>query len=182
VRDPNDVWMSAGSLCRKPAREPTTYILFVGGPLHRARSGADPSWSTLPHRDGEGPDHGSNAATDGRPFSVRGNAADFGNLSLQNASQPALVLLNPAACSPPCRPVAEKTVFPRRSLPDLPSHDQARRRASIRRREEDLRFAAVLHLKMRGSRWLPINPCRPVYRSQNFLFIGAEEVHNEPFQ
>jgi hypothetical protein len=120
VRDPNDVWMSAGSLCRKPAREPTTYILFVGGPLHRARSGADPPWSTLPHRDGEGPDHGSNAATDGRPFSVRGNAADFGNLSLQNASQPALVLLNPAAGSPPCRPSCRKNSFPAPKLTRSP--------------------------------------------------------------
>src|SRR5208282_2541888 len=142
VRDRNDVCEFGGTRCRRPAGGGNVDELSVAGPLYKARSGADPPLSVVPHRYGEGPTLRLDAASDGRPFSVRGNAADFDNLSVQNASQPAPVLLNPRQV------VGLAAQLPKKHLPRAeayqvsPSHQQARRCASIDRREEDLRLVS----------------------------------------
>src|SRR5271170_6459929 len=131
VWDRNDVCEFGGTRCRRPAGGGNVDELSVAGPLYKARSGADPPLSVVPHPYGEGPTLRLDAASDGRPFSVRRNAANFDNLSLQNAGQPAPVLLNPRQVVGLAAQLPKKQLAGAETHPVSPSYHQARRRASI---------------------------------------------------
>ncbi len=79
----------------------------------------DLSSSLVPHRYDEGSIHGVDV-TGGRPFSVRGNAAELNNFSLPNASETAPILLNLRQVIGLVSSCRRKSICPRQNYPRLP--------------------------------------------------------------